>query len=82
MMRLEEFLERIFSLSTGECKPVWVYEQSSNFYPDVEGSADLICAFKSDYTPSTTLKPEICALAVKEIYWTDKGIAVAVEWKG
>lgn len=80
MIRLGDFLNRVFSLSTGERKPVWVYEWENKFYPDVVNSANLLCVFKSDYIPCMTLKQEICDSIVKEIYWTVEGIVVAVEW--
>lgn len=78
MIRLDEFLERIYSLSDGTIKPVWIYEDNGGGYPD-DPAREIVAAFMSNYKPHVTMSERLCKAEVKEIYWMPDGIAVAVE---
>lgn len=78
MIRLDEFLESIYSLSDGTIKPVWIYECDGSEYPD-DPDRDITAVFRSSYKPYVIMSERLCKSEVKEIYWMPDGIAVTVE---
>lgn len=80
MIRLDEFLEHIYSLSDGTIIPVWIYEYDGSGYPD-DPDRDITAVFRSIYKPYVTMSERICKAEVKKIYWMPDGIGVSVDWR-
>lgn len=81
MIKLVDFLNKLFSPPNGDPQPVYIYDYSSAFDPNDESKQCLIAVHRSDYDVKYIYGEKFCNSEIREIYWSERGIILTVDMR-